>query len=106
MDRLDDAAIAFRRATELGPENVDAWINLGVVLSTAGDIEGAEKVLRRSIEMRPEHFVGWLNLIGLLYREGRSKEAEDLHQNALEIIPNFDDFTDDINEFIENARDE
>jgi len=102
---LDDAAIAFRRATELGPENVDAWVNLGVVLSTAGDVEGAEKVLRRSIEMRPEHFVGWLNLIALLYREGRSKEAGDLHQKALEVIPNFDDFADNIKEYVENIDD-
>ena len=102
-ERLDEAAIAFRRATELSPENVDAWVNLGVVLSTAGETEEAEQFLRQSIERRPEHYVAWLNLIGLLYRTGRSREAEEIHKKALEIIPDFDTLTDDIKEYVESV---
>ena len=52
--------------------------------------------------MRPEHNVGWLNLISLLHREERYKEAEEIHQKALEINPDFDDFADDIKEYVEN----
>jgi len=106
IDRLDDAAIAFRRATELNPSNADAWANLGVVLSSVGDIQQAEEVLRRSIKMNPEHYVGWLNLISLLYREGRIEEAEETHRQASEIIPEFDNYTDDLHEFIENASED
>lgn len=52
--------------------------------------------------MRPEHNVSWLNLISLLHREERYKEAEEIHQKALEINPDFDDFADDIKEYVEN----
>ena len=84
------AAIAFKRASELNPEDSDTWCNLGVVLAALGELDEAEHVFKRAIEIRPGHFVGWLNLISHLERQGKSKEAEEAHRSALELIPDFD----------------
>jgi Flp pilus assembly protein TadD len=106
LDKFENAVLAFRRASELNPEDTNIWCNLGVVLSTLGEIEQAEHALKKAIEIRPDNFVGWLNLISHFQKQGRSKEADEAHKSALDIITDFDYFMEDLQESIDEARDQ
>jgi len=47
MEEYPEAEAELRRAVELDPENVEAQFNLGAVLLTRGDIQGAHLTLHR-----------------------------------------------------------
>ena len=46
-----DAIALFRTAMQAGPDDADAWRNLGVTLSAIGDQEGAAGALGRAVEL-------------------------------------------------------
>jgi tetratricopeptide (TPR) repeat protein len=69
-----------------------AYGNLGLILQTRGDIDGAETVHRKSLEISEK--LGWVEGIatgygnlGLVLRtRGNLDEAEEMHRKALEIF--------------------
>ncbi|MCZ6727298.1 MAG: tetratricopeptide repeat protein [Acidobacteria bacterium] len=51
---LRGARRAFRRVTELEPEYVDGWVNLGRVALAEGDLDAAREVLTKALAIDPE----------------------------------------------------
>ncbi|MDX1644448.1 MAG: tetratricopeptide repeat protein, partial [Thermoanaerobaculia bacterium] len=51
---LRGARQAFLRVTELEPDYVDGWVNLGRVALAEGDLDSAARVLGRALEIEPE----------------------------------------------------
>ena len=60
--RLEDAVNAFARATELAPERVEGWINLGSTLVEFGDHETAAKVMQKAISLNPNIMISHMIL--------------------------------------------
>ena len=93
--RLDDAECCYRRRLELAPadEGVAAtsYGNLGLVLRTRGDLEGAEAMFRKSLEIeerlgRPEGMASAYGNLGLVLRtRGDLDGAEAMFRKSLEI---------------------
>ncbi|MGH9702891.1 MAG: tetratricopeptide repeat protein, partial [Candidatus Acidiferrales bacterium] len=50
---LNGAEAAFRKITEIDPENPDGWTNIGRVLVQEGNISGAKEVLQRALSTNP-----------------------------------------------------
>ncbi len=53
----DDAAMAFRKATEIDPEYAAAWRNLGSMCMLRNDMSGALHAYRKSLALKPDPVV-------------------------------------------------
>ncbi len=51
---LRGAEVAFRRVSELAPDDADSWVNLGRVYLQDGDLERARTVLIQALAKRPQ----------------------------------------------------
>jgi tetratricopeptide (TPR) repeat protein len=83
--RLDEAIAANRRATELDPESVSAWRNLGATLRKAKHHDEAIAAFEKATELTPRAAIGW-NGLGLARRDaGDTGGAADAFQKALDL---------------------
>jgi len=62
------AISAYREAIALEP-NLDAYSNLGNLLTQTGEFEQAEAIYRQTIAANPSHFGSYLNLGNLLMEQ-------------------------------------
>lgn len=75
--------------TVQAPDLVTPYIDLGIALHRAGDLEAAEQSLLKARALNPEHPVVH-NELGIIYRKtGRFAEARDSYEAALAIYPNY-----------------
>ena len=73
---FDAAERAFRRATELDPMFVDAWLNLGRALDLRHDAAGAHDAFAAVLELAPSHQPARILRAEALKTLGRVAEAE------------------------------
>jgi Tfp pilus assembly protein PilF/TolB-like protein len=86
--RFTDAATAFRRATELKPDNAWAFQMLGTALHDAGQMDAAEAAYRGAVAADPGAAAGaWTNLGTLYYETGRVPEAAEAFRQAVALEP-------------------
>jgi tetratricopeptide (TPR) repeat protein/TolB-like protein len=86
--RLEECAAAFRRATELRPDNAWAFQALGACLHEAGHTSEAEAAYKKAIAADPgAASMAWSNLGTLYYESDRLPEAADAFRKALELEP-------------------
>lgn len=78
---------AYRRAIELEPRDVEARVNLGVLLAARGDLKGAEALYREALALRPEQASAHFNLAFLLRTTRRQNEGMTHLQEALRLDP-------------------
>jgi Flp pilus assembly protein TadD len=71
----EDATEQLTRATELAPENADAWHYLGEALATEGRMEEAGEAFRRAVELNPADQVALSHLGHTSAATGREQEA-------------------------------
>lgn len=71
------------------PDLVTPYIDLGIALYRAGDLEAAEQSLLKAKALNPEHPVVH-NELGIIYRKtGRFADAKKSYEAALAIYPNY-----------------
>jgi tetratricopeptide (TPR) repeat protein len=71
----DDAVTHLRRATELAPQDADAWRHLGEALAAEGRMEEADAAFRRTVELDPEDLIALTHLGHTSVAAGRSEEG-------------------------------
>lgn len=87
----DKALTAYRKATELNPENAEGWNRLGQIQKRIGELDQAivsfEKVLTLGNHRGDEPVVAAaLNNLGLIYQtRGNLEQAEQLQLKSLEL---------------------
>ena len=91
-DKLEEAAAAYQRCTELNPDFSWYHHNLGEVLAKLGQRDGAEKSYRRACELNPNSAWSWHNLGEVLEQQGNLDEAVAAYRKAVEIYPDFYEF--------------
>ncbi|MEG4585761.1 tetratricopeptide repeat protein [Microcoleus sp. MOSTC5] len=91
-DKLEEAAAAYQRCTELNPEFSWYHHNLGEVLAKLGQRDGAEKSYRRACELNPNSAWSWHNLGEVLEQQGNLDEAVAAYRKSVEIYPDFYEF--------------
>lgn len=91
-DKLEEAAAAYQRCTELNPDFSWYHHNLGEVRAKLGQRDGAEKSYRRACELNPNSAWSWHNLGEVLEQQGNLGEAVAAYRKAVEIYPDFYEF--------------
>jgi len=71
----EDATDQLRRATELAPENADAWHYLGEALATEGSMDEASDAFRRAVALNPDDQVALSHLGHTSAATGNQEEA-------------------------------
>jgi len=74
-DQLPLAVSEYEKAVSLSPNDYRFWMDFGVALEHAGQVERAEKALRHSVELAPSYAYPRWYLGNLLLRSGRYPEA-------------------------------
>lgn len=86
--KFDSAAIdALTKATELLPQNYNAFYNLGVCYSNSGKYVEAERAYRKAIEVNPKEPVAHYQLGMALLGQSKGADAKMEFQKYLELNP-------------------
>lgn len=79
---LEAAAEYYRQATEVEPENFDAWHALGMVNMKMDRYEDAIAAGLKAVEIRPNDQMAYTSLSLAYVRNGQIPEAEDMNAKA------------------------
>jgi TolB-like protein/Tfp pilus assembly protein PilF len=77
----------YRRAIELAPENDEAWLGLGAVLSSQGDIESADRAYQEAIRLRSRYWRVYDAYGGFLFEQRRWPAAIAQYRRGVELAP-------------------
>ncbi|HLR19778.1 MAG TPA: tetratricopeptide repeat protein [Staphylococcus sp.] len=80
---IEEALTALFANIENNPKEVENYINAGILIAEAGEVEKAEKFFQKAITLDPENGAIYYNLGNVYYNEGRFTEAIKLYQQAL-----------------------
>jgi len=87
--RTGDAVDWLRDAAALEPSALPStWVNLGVALRRAGDLEAANAAYDRALELDPAGAAAYRNLAALLLLRGRDRDAAGLLDTAAALARN------------------
>lgn len=86
-----DAEDAYRRALELAPDYVDAWLNLGCLLCDQGRLADAIAQYREALSYLPHQPLIHFNLGVALEDAGAKREALDSYHACIALAPDFAD---------------
>jgi tetratricopeptide (TPR) repeat protein len=84
QDRLDEAAVCYRRALSVEPDSADAHNELGNVLKDQGDFPGADACYRRSIALKWDHAKAHFNLADIRRFEPGDSDLAALESLAMD----------------------
>jgi tetratricopeptide (TPR) repeat protein len=87
MGQLDAAYLHLRRAIELEPTFVAAYVNMGSLLLQNGQAEESHRFLEQALRINPDFVAARSNLANTLLSLGRPNEALYHLQKALESAP-------------------
>jgi predicted TPR repeat methyltransferase len=88
-ERHAEAAVAYRRAIELGYEGANAESNLGASLTALGEADAAVAAFERALALDPKHAGAHGNLGSMLYHKRRYPEAISHLEQAIAGEPKF-----------------
>ncbi|WP_145353155.1 tetratricopeptide repeat protein [Staphylococcus cohnii] len=81
---FEQALAALFENIEANPNEVENYINAGILIAEAGEIDKAEKFFQKALTIDLENGAVYYNLANVYYNEGRYKEAVKLYQQALQ----------------------
>ncbi len=90
-DEIPRAEKVFKKAIEINPYNVGAYVTMGRLYSGAGKISLAQKIFKRAIDINPRDYGGYAGL-GWIYRtQGKFSLAEEAFKKAEKLNPQSDE---------------
>ena len=87
LSLFEDAAQEYRRGLALRPDDGELRTRLGVVLRSAGDIDGARAALEDATARAPAYAPAFVALGLTYFRQGRRDDAERAWRRALALDP-------------------
>ena len=85
---LDKATLAFKKVTELSPNNADGYNNYGVILKSQGKLEKAIEFYNRAILLKPNYADAYKNIGNAFQSQGKLEKAIEAYTKALFLMPN------------------
>ncbi len=86
--KLAPAADHYRQSTELSPQSIEAWLNLGRVRLQLEQVESASKAFQLAIALDPVNPAAHAGAGESLAMAAQYAEAETCFRRALELAPN------------------
>jgi tetratricopeptide (TPR) repeat protein len=83
------ALVAYQKARELNPENLQAWFNGGMIQHEEGMLHPALQCYLRSLELDPEQPKIWCNLGALQFQLGEFQHSVDSLNRAVGLKPDY-----------------
>jgi tetratricopeptide (TPR) repeat protein len=83
----EPALRAFTRATDLDPNNPDAWRRLAGAYDKAHRTDEAIATYRRAIKAQPNYYLNYFSLGSFYWHRSEFREAEDLYRRVTAIAP-------------------
>jgi tetratricopeptide (TPR) repeat protein len=83
------AMLAYQRARELNPENLQAWFNGGMIQHEEGMLHPALQCYLKAIELDPEQSKIWCNLGALQFQLGEFQHSVDSLNRAVSLKPDY-----------------
>ena len=84
-----DAIVAYQRALDIDPKNVDVRVDMGTCFRGVGQPEKAIEEYRKAIKINPRHPMAHMNSgVVLAYDLNRGAEAKKEFEKYLELAPN------------------
>ena len=91
LDRNDEAIAAYRKATELAPENSNGWTGLCWTKILHNQAQDARPNCRKAVDLAPTHYATLVNFGHTWLLQGDAKAAQEWYQKTLPYIPSEDD---------------
>tara|TARA_B100000768_G_scaffold176312_1_gene188885 strand:+ start:614 stop:3658 length:3045 start_codon:yes stop_codon:yes gene_type:complete len=88
-EKLDEAEESYKKAIQLKPDYVDAYIQLSIIQKKLGKFNQAKINLKKVIELKPDNAVSHYNLGNTLDKLEKLEEAEASYKKAIELKPDF-----------------
>ena len=85
--KIDDAEALLRRATQLAPDYVSAWLSLGSLLLERGKREQAIEAYRTATRLEPGHAAAWGLLASAYGPAGQPEKGARAFARAIELNP-------------------
>lgn len=89
VERMDEAAQAYRRALEADPDLVAALINLANIRYSRDELAEALALYERAVALDPTYFEAHFNLGNIHHDHGRYAEAERCYMETLALNPGY-----------------
>ncbi len=100
---VDEAMTQFKRALQINPDYVFAYVNLGSASAARGRVDEVVTYLRKAAEIRPDLAEIRNNLGVALTRDGKLDEAVAQFGKALEIDPDYADAHNNLGRILAEA---
>ena len=91
VGRRQEALQHLRVGLALNPGFGDAWIELGSILSSEGDLNGAEEAFQKALSLEPGLQGVHYNLGNVYQHSGRFADAASCYERALALDPDYAD---------------
>jgi tetratricopeptide (TPR) repeat protein len=83
------AMIAYQRARELNPQNLQAWFNGGMIQHEEGMLRDAMACYSRALEIDPEQSKIWCNLGAVQFQLGEFEQSVESLNRAVTLKPDY-----------------
>lgn len=89
LDRFDDAVRYYKKAIQIGPNEVQSLVNLGIVLGLQGKEDEALYYFNRTLEVDPNSSDAHFNIGTMLGSWGKFEEAVSHLYKAVQVKPDY-----------------
>ncbi|MFW5775331.1 MAG: tetratricopeptide repeat protein, partial [Chitinivibrionales bacterium] len=79
---IQNAYNAFVKLTDIKPNKLEGWNNLGIVHLTRKDFESARRCFEKVLEIEPQNYGALLNLGNYYDQKGQIQRATELFEKA------------------------
>ncbi len=84
---LDQAVLAFQKATVIKPNHAEAYSNMGVALQKQGKLKEALKAYGKAVSIMPDYAAAYYNMGNALKEQGKLEEALEAYNKTISIKP-------------------
>ena len=87
-EALDESLDYLKRKLKQKPDNLDAWVDAGVLFDRKGDLASAERAFAKALDLDPKNSHAWFHLGLARSRQKNHAGAEQAFEKAVELDPN------------------
>ena len=90
VENYDQAAFFYKKAIDIKPDYLDAWVNLGSTLKKQGQLDEAKEAYTKAITINPDNIAAYYNMGNVLGEQGKLPEALQAYNKTISINPEFE----------------
>ena len=89
LGKIEGAAEAFKKVTQLSPSHADGYGNLGIAFRQQGKLEQAINAQRKALSLKPDFAEAYNNMGVILVEQGKLEEAIEAFKKAVTLKPDY-----------------